>query len=192
MEPFLLALVRYNIEPVRDFDQSFPGVEHTGGSAHSAIPASLCAKQRRASGAAVLRWQQAAHDLLISNQVSKGFEQLAVGRGNEHVSEYYQSVLEALRAFVRDSTAGKTVGDHPATDIQAVLTVIARRSPEPGDADLVKANIPGTHLGGATLNVANLLYGFLNGAASFGAYLISARLVSAHPGRRRPVERCPE
>ncbi len=60
--------------------------------------------------------QQASRDLLISNQVSKGFEQLA---GQETVmrlggiyalegvidtsEQYRQPVLEALCAFVRDT-----------------------------------------------------------------------------------------
>src|SRR3984957_9246508 len=66
--------------------------------------------------------QQAAHDLLISNQVSKGFEQLAshdlvmrlggiyalegVMNGSE---QYHRPVLEALCAFVRDSTIGMII-----------------------------------------------------------------------------------
>jgi hypothetical protein len=66
---------------------------------------------------------QTAHDLLISNQVSKGFEDLgSVGdsklvariggiyalEGVMNTSEqYHQPVLEALRAFVRNGTKGK-------------------------------------------------------------------------------------
>src|SRR5262249_8374458 len=72
------------------------------------------------AGAAYLQFtqqQQASHDLLISNQVSKGFEQLAgqetamrIGgiyaledaiNGSE---QYQQPVLEALCAFVRENT----------------------------------------------------------------------------------------
>src|SRR6516162_5709119 len=58
--------------------------------------------------------QQASRDLLISNQVSKGFEQLGSDKivvrlggiyaleGVMNTSEqYYQAVLEALSAFVR-------------------------------------------------------------------------------------------
>jgi hypothetical protein len=75
---------------------------------------------------------QASRDLLISNQVSKGFEQL----GNEKIvvrlggiyalegvmntsEEYHQPVLEALSAFVRDGTRTDTGDGPPATDIQA-------------------------------------------------------------------------
>ena len=86
--------------------------------------------------------QKAAHDLLISNQVSKGFEQLASDKmamrlggiyaleGVMNTSEQYHGpVLEALCAFVRENTIGKTVSENkPATDIQAALTVIGRRA----------------------------------------------------------------
>ena len=62
-----------------------------------------------------LQQQKAAHDLLISNQVSKGFEQLASDKiemrlgglyaleGVMNTSEQYHGpVLEALCAFVRE------------------------------------------------------------------------------------------
>jgi hypothetical protein len=67
--------------------------------------------------------QKAAHDLLISNQVSKGFEQLASDKmamrlggiyaleGLMNTSEqYHGSVIEGLCAFVRENT---TVGTAP-------------------------------------------------------------------------------
>jgi uncharacterized protein YjbI with pentapeptide repeats len=145
-------------------------------------------QQQRASDEQSLRQQQAAHDLLISNQVSKGFEQLANDKsltmrlggiyGLEGVMntspEYHQPVLEALCAFVRDQTAGKTVGDHPATATQAALTVIGRRKPGPGDGDLTRADIRGANLSGA-----NLLKADLNGADLSGAYLFNATLSGA-------------
>jgi hypothetical protein len=85
--------------------------------------------------------QKASNDLLISNQVSKGFEQLgnkesvvvrlggiyALGGVMDTSEEYYQPVLEALSAFVRDNTRTDTGDGPPSTDIQAVLTVIGRR-----------------------------------------------------------------
>src|SRR6516164_7132586 len=71
--------------------------------------------------------QQAAHDLLISNQVSKGFEQLAgnkiamrlggiyalenVMNDKASLQQYHGPVLEALCAFVRESTIGNTVSE---------------------------------------------------------------------------------
>jgi len=70
--------------------------------------------------------QQASRDLLISNQVSKGFEQLgshevvvrlggiyALGGVMNNSEQYHQPVLEALAAFVRDVTKTAT-GDATA------------------------------------------------------------------------------
>jgi hypothetical protein len=78
---------------------------------------------------------QAAHDLLISNQVSKGFDKLASNNltmrlGDIYALEgvmntsdqYHPPVLEALCAFLRESTKGK-VDDRPAPDIEAAFTV---------------------------------------------------------------------
>jgi uncharacterized protein YjbI with pentapeptide repeats len=127
---------------------------------------------------------QAAHDLLISNQVAKGFEQLASEKvamrlggtyGLEGVmntsTEYHQPVLEALCAFVRDGTIGMIVNDRrPPTDIQAALTVIGRRGDGSGQVDLSSANIPGVNLEGANLAEANLE----------GANLGAARLENAN------------
>jgi len=42
--------------------------------------------------------------------------------------QYHQPVLEALCAFVRDGTRTYTGEGPPATDIQAALTVISRRT----------------------------------------------------------------
>jgi hypothetical protein len=99
--------------------------------------------------------QQASHDLLISNQVSKGFEQLGSDtilvrlggiyalEGVMNTSEqYHQPVLEALSAFVRDGTKTAPGNGAPATDIQAALTVIGRRVPVgTGVPDLTAAHI---------------------------------------------------
>jgi hypothetical protein len=102
--------------------------------------------------------QNAAHDLLISNQVSKGFEQLASHeivmrlRGIyalEGVMKYHQPMLDALCAFVRE---GMIIADTLATDIQAVLTVIGRRKEGSGDVDLANAKIPKANLGAANLS----------------------------------------
>src|SRR6195952_3243277 len=81
--------------------------------------------------------QNAAHDLLISNQVAKGFEQLGSDKltirlGGIYALEgvmntslqYHQPVLEALCAFVREGTIGMVINGAPATDIQATLTVV--------------------------------------------------------------------
>ncbi len=108
------------------------------------------------AGAAYLQFtqqQQASHDLLISNQASKGFEQLASDKITMRLgglyalegvmntsSDYHQPVLEALCAFVRNGTVGMIVDDkEPVTDIQTALTVIGRHKPGPGGVDLTQS-----------------------------------------------------
>jgi Pentapeptide repeats (8 copies) len=147
--------------------------------------------------------KDAAHDLLISNQISKGFEQLASDNvrmrlggiyGLEGVmntsEQYHQPVLEGLCAFVRDGTIGKEINDKdaPTTDIQAALMVIGRRSPGPGAVNLAGVKIPR----------ANLTYADLFGARLFSADLTDADLSAARwaerrqPGLRHPDPRQPE
>lgn len=139
--------------------------------------------------------QQAARDLLISNQVSKGFDQLGsakvalrlggiyalagVMNGSE---EYYQPVLEALCAFIRDETRTKTDDDPPATEIQAALTVIGRRKPGPGVVNLSHAHIPKANLRGANLNDTDLRGADLTLANLSGAVLGTVAFVNAAPG----------
>ena len=139
--------------------------------------------------------QQAAHDLLISNQVSKGFEQLAsdkiamrlggiyalegVMNTSERPEQYRGPVLEMLCAFVREYTIGKTVFEKPAIDIQAALTVIGRRKGQELP-DLAKANIPGANLSGANLRGADLDSAHLNSAYLSGANLSGANLLGAN------------
>jgi hypothetical protein len=163
-------------------------------------------QQQQTTQSQFLQQQKAAHDLLISNQVSKGFEQLASNKiamrlggiyaleGVMNTSEQYHGpVLEALCAFVRESTIGKTASkDKPATDVQAALTVIGRRIKGPGVVDLANVSIPeanliGANLIGANLSDANLsdakLVGANLGAGDnllvFGANLIGANLSGA-------------
>jgi hypothetical protein len=152
--------------------------------------------------------QKASHELLISNQVSKGFEQLGSDKvvvrlggiyaleGVMNTSEqYYAPVLEALCAFVRDGTRTEKGGGPPTTDIQAALTVIGRRSvigkgfpylPEVHipQAFLVGANLINAHLEyadlyRAQLHFANLNGAFLNSADLSGAVLVLANLTEA-------------
>jgi uncharacterized protein YjbI with pentapeptide repeats len=139
--------------------------------------------------------QQAVHDLLISNQLSKGFEQLAsekiairlggiyalegVMNTSERPEQYRGPVLEMLCAFVREYTIGKTVFEKPAIDIQAALTVIGRRKGQELP-DLAKVNIPGANLSGANLRGADLDSANLNSAYLSGAYLSGANLLGAN------------
>src|SRR3954471_1212018 len=90
--------------------------------------------------------RESAQAVLISNQVSKGFEQLGskdkdvvVRLGGIYAlegvmntsEEYHKPVLEALSAFVRENAKKPTdantpapTTNPPATDVQAALTVI--------------------------------------------------------------------
>jgi uncharacterized protein YjbI with pentapeptide repeats len=153
--------------------------------------------------------QQASRDLLISNQVSKGFEQLAGEKMEMRLggiyalegvmntsNQYHQPVLEALCAFVRESTtrqkgpvailvdalfsapqdgAAASAHNKPPNDIQAALTVIGRRKQrDPGDVNLTGAVIPGTDLNGANLNGADLSRAELTDAKLTSANLSDA------------------
>lgn len=143
-------------------------------------------QQQRNSQKQFTQQQQAAHDLLISNQVSKGFEQLGsdkvpVRLGGVYALEgvmndserYHEPVLEALCAFVRSETRTKTGDDPPATEVQAALTVIGRREKQgekPFAVDLAAAHIPKAWLHGANLSQVDLT----------GANLSQANLTSAN------------
>jgi uncharacterized protein YjbI with pentapeptide repeats len=148
--------------------------------------------------------QQAARDLLISNQVSKGFEQLASDKiamrlggiyaleGVLNTSEeYHRPVLEGLSAFVRENATEKTAPPNkPATDVQAALSVIGRRKEIEGEgvdlanvsiggANLLGAYLTGANLSGANLSDADLGDANLSGANLRGANLRGAGLVGA-------------
>jgi uncharacterized protein YjbI with pentapeptide repeats len=147
--------------------------------------------------------QRASHDLLISNQVSKGFEQL----GSEKVvvrlggiyalegvmnnsDQYHQAVLEELTAFVREGKRDNTTSTYsmhmlPALprDIQAALTVIGRRSPGPGVVNLIVADIAIANLAGANLADANLAGANLADANLLGTHLTGANLTRARLSR---------
>jgi Pentapeptide repeats (8 copies) len=129
---------------------------------------------------------------IISQQVSKGFEQLGSDKivvrlggiyaleGVMNTSEqYHQPVLEGLCAFVRDGTKTDTGQRPPATDIQAALTVIGRR------AGTGVVDLNGSHVSKAKLSLANLREADLRGAdlsfaALFLADLRGADLSFAH------------
>jgi hypothetical protein len=100
--------------------------------------------------------QKASHDLLISNQVFERFRTAGQQEGHRSIrgiyalegvmntsEQYYQPFLEVLSAFVRDRTKTEAGDDHPATDVQAALTVIGRRADMGiGNVDLVKYAYP--------------------------------------------------
>jgi len=132
-------------------------------------------QQQQTSQQQFIQQQQASRDLLISNQVAKGFEQLGSKKvvvrlggiyaleGVMNTSEqYHQPVLEALSAFVRDSTGTDTSDGPPATEIQAALTVIGRRAAIFSWPDFANAHIPKALLKGAKLTGAKLVLRFRN------------------------------
>jgi uncharacterized protein YjbI with pentapeptide repeats len=147
--------------------------------------------------------QQSSHDLLISNQVSKGFEQLssekvvvrlggiyALEGGMNASDQYHQPVLEALTAFVREGARANTI-PKPPPDIQAALTVIGRRSAHVKDlidlsdanlsfAGLVDANLDHAYLPRANLTGAGLVDANLDHAYLFDANLDHAYLSNAY------------
>ena len=142
------------------------------------------------AGLAYLPFQQqqrSSHDVLISNQVAKGFELL----GNKDKEPLQRlggiyalegvmnnSVLEALSAFVRVETKTETGEGPPPDDIQAALTVITRRKSGFKELPLFlgKAHIPKADLGGTNLTRAHLVGADLTRADLSGANLTSADL----------------
>lgn len=136
--------------------------------------------------------QRASRDLLISNQISKAFEQLAssdlrlrVGgiyilEGVMNTSEqYHQPVLEALCTFVHDETQNVTSNPPPATDIQAALTVIGRRVAGPEKPlSLSNTKIPKAGFVNANLAGAYFLNSDLENASLVNANLAGARLLN--------------
>ena len=161
-------------------------------------------QQQQNSAEQFRQQQQAAQSLLISNQVAKGFEQLAGEKlemrlggiyaleGVMNVSErYHKPVLEALSAFVRERTKGKGTPATlpPGADIQAVLTIIGRREilrspgrnnlpvvPDLSYANIPKASLYRANLSGASLEGADLRGADLQEANLSGAYLYKANL----------------
>jgi uncharacterized protein YjbI with pentapeptide repeats len=160
-------------------------------------------EQQRAAQEQFTQQQQASRELLVSNQVSKGFEQLGsekpmVRLGGIYALEgvmnnsmdYHQPVLEALCAFVRDNTRNEKGEGPPTTEIQAALTVIGRRkaigtvTPNLSlahipKAQLTGANLSGADLTGADLTGADLSFTNLHGAILTGAILSSVDLSGA-------------
>ena len=153
-------------------------------------------KQLDASAKQSEQQRDAAAALLISNQVAKGFEQLAGEKlemrlggiyaleGVMNTSErYHKPVLEALSAFVRERTKGKGTPETPLpdpdADIQAVLTVIGRRVVQEAWPDLNNARIPNAGLSGANLTGADLSFAKLTRATLSGANLSDAKLTRA-------------
>lgn len=97
-------------------------------------------------------------------------------------AQYHQPVLEALSAFVRDGTRTDMSVGPPTTDIQAALTVIARRKVIPPESQVFLGwcNIPRSFLVYANLRSANLLGANLTEAQLDGVDLSYASLIGTN------------
>ena len=152
------------------------------------------------AGLAYLPFQQqqrSSHDVLISNQVAKGFELLgnkdkepmqrlggiyALEGVMNNSEDYHQPVLEALSAFVRVETKTETGEGPPPDDIQAALSVITRRKSGFKELPLFlgKVHIPKADLRGTNLTRAHLVGADLTRADLSGAFLTVADLGGAN------------
>lgn len=113
----------------------------------------------------------------------------------EHVMrespEDHATVIEVLCAFIREhapsawSEPQDESGplDHPRTDVQAALTVVARRPDRPEDGLVI--DLSGLYLEGARLSHARLARANLSGSHLLGAVLRAADLSQA--GLRKAV-----
>jgi hypothetical protein len=132
--------------------------------------------------------QKSSRDLLVSQQVSKGFEQL----GSQEVvlrlggiyalegvikvsPEYRRSIVEGLCAFVRERSRTQSSSSPIETDVLAAVTVLLRNVTEPDTPlNLSDVSLPGINLDRPKLSTVNL-----HGANLSGAWLVSADLSKA-------------
>ena len=88
---------------------------------------------------------------------------------------------------MRDGTKTETGDGPPATDIQAVLTVLGRRKEiGSGDLELANAHIPKADLSRADLNHANLIQVNLSSANMSHAHLTGGADLN-HANRAAPI-----
>jgi uncharacterized protein YjbI with pentapeptide repeats len=99
------------------------------------------------------------------------------------------TILEVLAASVRERTSVTPAPEKIATDVQAALTVIGRRTPVRSESpiDLSGAHLDGANLTEAPLNDATLTDTHLDNAYLLhaqlqGAYFAAASLKGARPG----------
>jgi hypothetical protein len=89
--------------------------------------------------------------------------------------------LEVLSAFVRRESRRLPIPDEVRSDVQAAITVIARRQDQPGDprVNLEAAHLARTNLRDADLTSANLISADLTYTGLIGATLVNADLSGA-------------
>ncbi|WP_088240969.1 pentapeptide repeat-containing protein [Calothrix rhizosoleniae] len=146
------------------------------------------------------------NERLITDRFSKAVEQLgsrklevrigaiyALERISKDSDKDYWTVIEVLTAFLRErsnlNTENTQEVSEPKIDIQAVITVLKRRSKSYGNGEkeglnLYQAKLQGASLGGAnfqkaSLGVANLQQAFLWEANLQQAFLVGANLQKA-------------
>jgi Pentapeptide repeats (8 copies) len=151
--------------------------------------------------------QRSSHDLLISNQVSKGFEQLGseklvVRLGGIYALEgvmntsdrYHRSVLEELSAFVREGAKYRTppISDGSCAPLGDDRPPVYINDKPPADiqaalavigrrsADQWRVNLVRVGIAGADLSHANLTDADLERADLIRADLRGANLTRAH------------
>jgi uncharacterized protein YjbI with pentapeptide repeats len=153
----------------------------------------------RQTVAATQRLIQAVHDGQCTERFSRAVEQLASERLEVRVGAVYAMeriaresetdhwpVIEVLCAYVRERAAwrdGRERSTHPATDVQAVLTVLGRRVRSHGREgqrlDLRRTDLRGADLSDAHLEGAHLVETHLEHAGMQGAHLERADLREA-------------
>jgi Pentapeptide repeats (8 copies) len=144
----------------------------------------------------------------IAQLGEQGPEKLALRLGGIYALERiardsekdFWPIMEALTAYVRENAPWRpnppkdtsppqdnpsprrrtTPQNQPATDIQAVLTVLGRRTPTYAPLDLRGTDLHGADLKGALLADANLRDAPLEGAELLSTYLEKAQLWRAH------------
>ncbi len=150
--------------------------------------------------AATQKLIQAVHDGQCTERFNRAVEQLASDRLEVRIGAIYAMeriaresetdhwpIVEVLCAYVRERAAwhdDRERAAHPATDIQAVLTVLGRRvrahEREGQHLDLRRTDLRGADLSDVHLEGAHLIEAHLEDAGMQGARLDRADLREAH------------
>jgi uncharacterized protein YjbI with pentapeptide repeats len=183
------AEVEYNWRT--SFGQFFAGIAVLSGAAFAYFQFKQTLNETELSR---IGTEKSSRDLLVSQQVSKGFEQLGSDKltvrlggiyaleGVMNVSpEYHRPIIEALCAYVRERSNAAEPRSPIGTDLQAVVTVLGRRAiaSNEGRLDLSNTRLPKAALVDAQLSQADLSHADLSGANLFRAKLRSAHLSQA-------------
>lgn len=134
------------------------------------------------------------HDGQVTDRYATAVDQLAAASADERIGGIYAlervmrdshkdqaTVVEVLTVFVREHSGPRSDASNPSADIQAALTVIARRNPmwDSNHINLSGAYLYNAELEGAHFAGANLSGGFMGGVQLQDADLRHADLGSA-------------